>query len=1108
MPAFISPIRMDVSKAFPLASFNVRTGRSPSWFEVVLTTDPDLLRPDKKAARTPANFFTSRVQGPLSAERGEAVYIVPPAALARFAGQPKLYYALATYARPDWRNPDVVTIRSDARAYLRVSQSFTGSERGLTGIGSSPAVAGAASTGYGDATRSALVWGGDDVAVATPQPVAVGAAPSAGAVNGGAVAARNGSATNGSATNGSTAGGGTSNGNAATMAPSAAGLAYDDGFDTALWSSPGPLTASGPYADPLAVVEPLYQPSDPIAALRFMMEWLGRGLRWRAGVPDTRIIPHSAICQLRVTMPGGTGIGTGFYISRDRILTCAHNVHGATSVKVIPGRNGSEQPFGSFDVGSSQFFKHPQYVPGGNGDYDLAVIKVTTPPPNGWFFDMLEALNQSRPSPVIVCGYAAETVDQDKQHLDGDAVVGLSDNMERLQYNIQTEPGNSGSPVFYVWGYEDDERQMSVQDIRIIAVHISAYDNQLNQACRLTDEKIAWIWSAGSSTASALGEHAGNGHTNGSNGHAAVARATKRALGLSVGVSYDVPLIPQPDKLSCWAASMAMILGYRRQQSITPESLAQEVGRSLRTSYSWDMLRAVRDNIGFETISLPSNASIYISPEEWYRWLCDYGPLWVTTVGAPSHAIVIAGMSGDLTPDGTTVEIVNPWDTRISFDGDAVDFNPFNPGRKYSQRFSDFAQDFGNLGLGNYGDWRVLYLPASAVSAQGLGATALSLDPLEPDGVERMRQAFIANRTAASRQNCITIMNSGMRALYGARLNGADGRPLALGSAVHETMGALQRYGLAQTPTIFEFNNAQGRLTYGVARPDRLRSSIESWMMEQIGDPQMSAWYLFGLSIMDGYHSVTLAVAFSGQGDPLTRVYWADQHYDGWTDTTGQVDARITELTQSWWDGATPKPRTRVTLWPLMPASTPMPSTVQGLEAEISPEGEPHVADEDDPHGDPALSGSFGFRADAFDVRPWRVAGALLTLRTQVNARFPGRNKASDGTIGDAAHAARSSDHNPWVVDGDRGVVTAMDITHDPDSGCTGDFIAGALLGARDARIKYLIWNRQIASSYAINGVEAWCWRPYNGSNPHTHHIHISVNSDKALYDDTTEWSI
>ena len=136
----------------------------------------------------------------------------------------------------------------------------------------------------------------------------------------------------------------------------------------------------------------------------------------------------------------------------------------------------------------------------------------------------------------------------------------------------------------------------------------------------------------------------------------------------------------------------------------------------------------------------------------------------------------------------------------------------------------------------------------------------------------------------------------------------------------------------------------------------------------------------------------------------------------------------------------------------------------------------------------------------------WRVAEALLHLRTQVNAKWPNRSKNSDGTIGDANHASRSSDHNPWVKDGKEGVVTAMDLTHDPAGGFDSYAFADMLLKNRDPRIKYVISNRRIGAG--TDGPQPWQWRPYNGANPHDHHVHISVKSDKAHYDDVADWKI
>ncbi len=134
----------------------------------------------------------------------------------------------------------------------------------------------------------------------------------------------------------------------------------------------------------------------------------------------------------------------------------------------------------------------------------------------------------------------------------------------------------------------------------------------------------------------------------------------------------------------------------------------------------------------------------------------------------------------------------------------------------------------------------------------------------------------------------------------------------------------------------------------------------------------------------------------------------------------------------------------------------------------------------------------------------WRAATSLLTLLSQVDAEWPRRKKDSDGTIGDTAHQSRDSDHNPWVKDGSVGVVTAIDITHDPANGCDAEAVVDALLMSRDPRIKYIIWNRRIVSAT----VAPWTWRAYSGSSPRTKHFHLSVMSNNTLYDSAAAWTI
>jgi lysozyme family protein len=136
-------------------------------------------------------------------------------------------------------------------------------------------------------------------------------------------------------------------------------------------------------------------------------------------------------------------------------------------------------------------------------------------------------------------------------------------------------------------------------------------------------------------------------------------------------------------------------------------------------------------------------------------------------------------------------------------------------------------------------------------------------------------------------------------------------------------------------------------------------------------------------------------------------------------------------------------------------------------------------------------------------ARPWRVAGSLDRLLEQVNEIAPRRRKAADGAIGDAAHAASTSDHNPYVIDSNGfGVVRARDFTHDPAGGFDSYQFARSLAKSGDKRIRYLISNGEI-----WNPDVSPAWRRYTGKNPHDHHAHVSVEErPQSLYDSPAEW--
>lgn len=128
-----------------------------------------------------------------------------------------------------------------------------------------------------------------------------------------------------------------------------------------------------------------------------------------------------------------------------------------------------------------------------------------------------------------------------------------------------------------------------------------------------------------------------------------------------------------------------------------------------------------------------------------------------------------------------------------------------------------------------------------------------------------------------------------------------------------------------------------------------------------------------------------------------------------------------------------------------------------------------------------------------------------VTLRDQVNKRFPKRKKDSDGWIGDANHKSRESDHNE---DPATGYVHAIDI--DKDLGAKGDakkladqivdYAASKKKGAK--RVKYVVFNDQIAS--ATYPETKWQWR---GSG-YGHYDHIHVSFTAAAEEDGSDWPL
>lgn len=123
------------------------------------------------------------------------------------------------------------------------------------------------------------------------------------------------------------------------------------------------------------------------------------------------------------------------------------------------------------------------------------------------------------------------------------------------------------------------------------------------------------------------------------------------------------------------------------------------------------------------------------------------------------------------------------------------------------------------------------------------------------------------------------------------------------------------------------------------------------------------------------------------------------------------------------------------------------------------------------------------------------LAPALAQLRDEVNTAWPNRSKASDGWIGDARHSARRSDHNPNA----RRSVNALDITA---NGINTDVLIEA--AKRHPSVRYIIHRGRIMNRDIGN----FRSRPYNGSNPHNTHVHISIYQTKTAEQRRQSWGI
>lgn len=186
-------------------------------------------------------------------------------------------------------------------------------------------------------------------------------------------------------------------------------------------------------------------------------------------------------------------------------------------------------------------------------------------------------------------------------------------------------------------------------------------------------------------------------------------------------IDYTIPglfaPLAQPSSMACWATVYAMLLSWRRQQSLTIEDALAQTGPHWLDLYKRNVgLPGNQHGDFFAAAGLMAEPLQSFSIEGWEQLLRNYGPVIITANENPGkawamHARVLTAIKGDGTPEKTFFTIVDP-----------------NGGRTYQESIAVFIPKYEDE-IRRTGDSRIQVAHWSAdaraeVKAQSFGGRA------------------------------------------------------------------------------------------------------------------------------------------------------------------------------------------------------------------------------------------------------------------------------------------------------------------------------------------------------------------------------------------------
>jgi hypothetical protein len=155
-------------------------------------------------------------------------------------------------------------------------------------------------------------------------------------------------------------------------------------------------------------------------------------------------------------------------------------------------------------------------------------------------------------------------------------------------------------------------------------------------------------------------------------------------------IAGHIPLIKQPDKMSCWATVATMLASWRDRKQYQIKEVIERAGpQYLQIFVTEHGLDASEKSAFLRAMGLRSEAPQSFTTEGWLSLLKTHGPLWVTTQlrrDKPEeekfsvHARVLIGMYEEAQGDELYLRVIDP-----------------ESGKQYDEKLTDFLRRYENV---------------------------------------------------------------------------------------------------------------------------------------------------------------------------------------------------------------------------------------------------------------------------------------------------------------------------------------------------------------------------------------------------------------------------